>query len=387
MQVSSQRIGAWGWRLSVVALAASLVTIVHSAARSTPPGRVDPPSALAKAAGDFSDRSLKSLIAGMDPATAAIAARYDPAIARTADPHLPGWPTYDLTYTPLFDFSALQADDARRINQLLPATSVPITPAQPFVLQAKNGAERERAVRCLANAIYYEAALESADGQRAVAQVVLNRVRDPNFPKSVCGVVYEGWERPTGCQFSFTCNNALLSGPIAALYDRTRKIAEEALKGAVMAQVGTATHYHADYVAPYWGPTLTKITQIGAHIFYRWPGSAGDVGAFVGRYQGGELNLSEAVLTGRAPRATPIPGAEIGPPAAQLLLASAQTQPADTGPQLPGRRRKATPEEIARINALLQDAYPLQTSTALPAGHSAPPPVPVASAASAPAGG
>ena len=372
MHQVSQRIGAWGGRLNALVLAAGLVTIVHSSASSTQPIQPDRPTRLAVAAGDFSDRSLKSLIAGFDPATLALAERYDPASPRDLAPHAPGWPTYDLTYAPLFDFETLQADDARRINGLIPATSEPLTPARPFVLAAKSTAEKERAVRCLSNAIYYEAALEPVDGQRAVAQVVLNRVRDQNFPKSVCGVVYEGWERTTGCQFSFTCNNALLSGPLPVLYQRARKVAEAALNGSVMADVGTATHYHADYVAPYWAPTLTKLTQIGMHIFYRWPGMAGELSAFNGRYQGGELRLSEAVLTGRAPRAAP---AGDNPGAVQLLLASSAPLPE---PEIPGRRRKATPEEIARINDLLQKSYPLQPTTpvATPAAAETPAPQP-----------
>jgi spore germination cell wall hydrolase CwlJ-like protein len=373
MNLSSHRMGAWGARLNAVVLAGALVMVIHSTASSTAPTDPVRSPGLAREAGDLSGRALQALIAGMDPAAAALAGRYDPAAPRKVEAHAPGWPTYDLSYTPLFDLQALEGDEARRINSLIPATSAPILPAKPFVLTARSTAERERAVRCLANAVYYEAALEPDAGQRAVAQVVLNRVRDPNFPKSVCGVVYEGWERTTGCQFSFTCNGALLSGPIPVLYSRARKVAEAALNGSVMTEVGSATHYHADYVAPYWAPTLNKLGQIGQHIFYRWPGSAGEVAAFTGRYRGGELALSEAVLTGRAPRPNLDP-AESSPPAVQLLLASASATPApEATVQLPGRRRKATPEEIARINDLLAKSFPIQPSTTAPAAPAAAP--------------
>ncbi len=90
-----------------------------------------------------------------------------------------------------------------------------------------------------------------------MAQVVLNRVRDPNYPKSICGVVYQGWERTTGCQFSFTCDGALLRPPIGVLWQDDRKIAEEALDGYVQKSVGVATHYHADY-GPVLGPGLVS---------------------------------------------------------------------------------------------------------------------------------
>ena len=237
-------------------------------------------------------------------------------------------------------------------------------PAKPFILKARSEAEYERAVRCLAIAIYHEAALEPELGQRAVAQVVLNRVRDPNFPKSVCGVVYEGWERTTGCQFSFTCDGALLRGQIPLLYARAKDYARDALNGHVVPEVGSATHYHADYVSPYWGPTLVRISQIGRHIFYRWPGGAGLPSALTGRYQGGELALSEAVLTGRAARPTP-PSALTGEPLVgeglliQTVLTADPEQPGVLtervrGVIAPGGRRLPTAEDIAAINARLE---------------------------------
>jgi len=154
--------------------------------------------------------------------------------------------------------------------------------------------DRERALTCLTQAVYYEAASEGVDGGRAVAQVVLNRMRHPGYPSSVCGVVYQGSDRTTGCQFTFTCDGSLLRAPVEALWARSRKIAEEALAGRVFAPIGHATSYHADYVLPYWADSLDKTVQIGRHIFYRLRSTLGDRNAFVQRYAGAEPEVHPA---------------------------------------------------------------------------------------------
>ena len=163
----------------------------------------------------------------------------------------------------------------------------------PFVLITPDPAEREAAVDCLADAIYYEAAFEPVAGQRAVAQVIVNRVRDRNFPKSVCGVVFQGAERKTGCQFTFTCDGSMKRRPPKPKQiARAKVIAEQALSGYVATEVGTATHYHTDYVDPYWRPTLNKVAKVGDHIFYKWPGKAGKPTALKNeRYKGDEVDV------------------------------------------------------------------------------------------------
>jgi hypothetical protein len=198
----------------------------------------------------------------------------------------------------------LTAEEARRINARTPLAHVAVEPARPFVLHAATEEDRRRALHCLTQAIYYEAGFEPAAGQRAVAQVVLNRVRHPAFPKSVCGVVFQGGDLAT-CQFSFTCDGSLARAPSPEAWRRARAVAAEALAGRVEASVGGSTHYHADYVAPYWAPRLAKITQIGAHIFYRWKGAAGERVAFVGRYSGREA----VVVAGRMPSMAAEPAA------------------------------------------------------------------------------
>lgn len=151
-----------------------------------------------------------------------------------------------------------------------------------------SGLDMARALQCLATAVYYEAASESIGGQKAVAQVVLNRVAHPTYPGSVCGVVYQGSERKTGCQFSFTCDGSLRRTPSARGWATALKVAREALGGEVYQPVGLATHYHTIWINPYWAPSLDFVGVIGAHRFYRWRGAAGQPDAFRTAYAGGE---------------------------------------------------------------------------------------------------
>ena len=181
----------------------------------------------------------------------------------------------------------LTPEEAEKQNAERPFVNRPDSPASAFVLKTDTS-DRDRALECLTQAVYYEAAGEGSDGGRAVAQVVLNRMRHPGYPASICGVVYQGSERTTGCQFTFTCDGSLMRAPVASLWSRSRKIAEDALKGKVFAKVGHATHYHADYVLPYWADSLDKTVQIGRHIFYRLRSVYGDKRAFSQRYAGVE---------------------------------------------------------------------------------------------------
>ena len=171
------------------------------------------------------------------------------------------------------------------LSLTIPAVAIPAEPAVAY--PGRTEVDRLRALDCLAQAIYYEAGAESEDGQRAVAQVVLNRVRHPAWPDSICGVVYQGPLRARGgCQFTFTCDGSLAVAPSGTRWDRARRLAAEAIAGRVHARVGGATHYHARYVAPAWAPRLRRTTVIGAHHFYRLPGPRGDAAAFTDRYTG-----------------------------------------------------------------------------------------------------
>jgi len=181
----------------------------------------------------------------------------------------------------------LAPEQALKVNAEIPV-AVGSNPAAAAFRFKGNDAARAQALNCLASAVYYEAGNQDADGERAVAQVVLNRVRHPAFPGTVCGVVYQGSTRPTGCQFTFTCDGSLNRSPDADGWRRANEIAAAALSGAVYAPVGWATHYHADYVVPYWASTMAKNDVVGAHLFYRWPGGWGQPSAFSQAYGGRE---------------------------------------------------------------------------------------------------
>lgn len=181
---------------------------------------------------------------------------------------------------------ALDRNDARAFNASIPFSRLPNPAARPFLFTG-SAVDLARATDCLAAAQLYEAG-DDAIGERAVAQVVLNRVRHPAFPKSVCGVVFQGQERSTGCQFTFTCDGALARTPSQAAWDRAREIARSALSGKVFKPVGHATHYHTDWVVPYWSGSLDKIGAVGTHLFFRWRGWWGTPPAFRKNAEGGE---------------------------------------------------------------------------------------------------
>jgi len=130
-----------------------------------------------------------------------------------------------------------------------------------------NAPASERA--CLARAVYYEARGEAMDGQIAVAQVVLNRVRSKKWPSTICGVVHQGIERGEKCQFSFACFSNL-TAPHGETWVQAQMVAEQAVNGqAWLRELAEATYYHTTDVAPAWRTSLTPIATIGSHIFYR----------------------------------------------------------------------------------------------------------------------
>jgi len=324
--------------------------------------------------GRLNEAGLLAISGRLDPATLALARRHDPAFGGPGINGLtPGWETLTLSGRPRLDGTASGAE-AFRLNAAMGAEAGALRPARPFVLNAATADDRRRAQRCLTQAVYYEAALETTLGQEAVAQVVLNRVRDPNYPNTVCGVVFDGAERTTGCQFSFTCDGALSQAPVDWAWRRARAVAERALAGHVAAEVGTATHYHADYVHPWWAPTVTKIRQIGAHIFYRWNGALGDTAAFTQAHAGREPVIDEARFA-RARFQTASTGdtadvlAEASGVAPRTVEINGATRV--VGVISLGGRRQPTPDEIAAINARLAD---FEGGRDTPAEPAAPPP-------------
>ena len=317
----------------------------------------------------LSDIALTAATAGFQPAVLDIAQRHDPGLRR-ADPwdRPLGWENLDLRKVPDLGVPVEEGDDAVALNNLRPFAALPIRPMRPFVLRA-DADDTDRALHCMTQAIYYEAAREPVRGQEAVAQVVLNRVRHPAYPKSICGVVYQGSARPTGCQFTFTCDGALRWTPQPALWREAQGVAKRALAGFVDKDVGSATHYHAAYVIPYWAPTLVKMTQVGQHIFYRWTGPSGEPPAFTGHYEGREAELSPALLASLDPRTQGYlsPQEQKIPPDRKITLAVAgevrtynvADPTAATGERtrvagtLYAARRQPTPDEIRKINESL----------------------------------
>ncbi|WP_344694967.1 cell wall hydrolase [Sphingomonas rosea] len=296
-----------------------------------PPAR---PTA-ARSARDLLRAHPREAVGGLLLAGAALA-----SIAAAAVPHETASVRQQEAATPVtavqqmtpFAVRQVAPDEAQRLNAAVPLSGGPNPAAAPFVLKT-DAKTYARAEECLAQAIYYEAAREPEEGQRAVAQVVLNRVRHPAYPATICGVVYQGAERPTGCQFSFTCDGSLASAPMRSYWDRAKRLADEALKGHVAAEVGNATHYHANYVLPYWAPTLVKNAVLGAHIFYRWPGGWGQPNAFSQKWA----------------RKEPDPkGLKMAALAAEARFAAMKPETEDT-PALVAQARQELPPELAKL--------------------------------------
>jgi spore germination cell wall hydrolase CwlJ-like protein len=212
---------------------------------------------------------------------------------------------------------AQPSDLAVRANLDAPFSTMPNTPAKPFMLEPESAKDYLRAQTCLSMAIYYEAASQSETGQAAIAQVVINRLRHPAFPKTVCGVVFQGSTLPTGCQFTFTCDGSLARPPSADGWRTAWRIAGRALTGYVESSVGQATHYHTLWVVPDWQNTVSKVAVVGAHVFFRWRGAAGADGVLNQSYAGDEPR--PAALVASAKRAE----------TARLIAAATEPVPVD----------------------------------------------------------
>jgi len=141
---------------------------------------------------------------------------------------------------------------------------------QPDYASLIDPKDSARQQRCLAEAIYFEARSEPEEGQAAVAQVVLNRVRSGLYPSNVCAVVYQDRNRPFACQFSFACEGKSLRIEEPGPWATAVRIAKDVTSGKIYnVKVGSALNYHANYVMPYWASTLKRVDRIGHHIFYQ----------------------------------------------------------------------------------------------------------------------
>ncbi len=250
----------------------------------------------------FMDRTLRGdrlapPVQGHDATTDHAHAESSPAVAAQgstgADPRHGSTPAYPVlaTATPTFGEAPVAV---AALPVLTPAErfalQVRFTPAgEPGaggVTQAERGAdaagtrlahslvipeaELGKQQKCLAEAIYFEARGESERGQYAVAQVVMNRTRTGFYPSTICKVVYQNKHRYNACQFSFACDRFPDRIYNREAWARAQRIAREVTEnGAWLDDVGGATHYHANYVRPYWRRGMIKEATIGRHIFYR----------------------------------------------------------------------------------------------------------------------
>ncbi|MDZ3830490.1 MAG: cell wall hydrolase [Sphingopyxis sp.] len=292
-----------------------------------------------------------------DPARWAIMNADDYDAALKLDPTLPDPRSVDFS-----DATALPPTDPAALRD----EAFVGPPAKSYAFRGATALDRERAHYCLTAAIYYEAASETDDGMRGVAQTVLNRVRHPSFPNSVCGVVFQGSQRAGVCQFTFACDGAMARAPSRATWLRASRVASAALGGQVFSGVGLATHYHTTAIWPRWGKSLVMTNIVGAHIFHRWRGRWGMPDAFRAPYLGREpvpgpyLPIADQ-LTARAGTAAPtalLPdgsGSVIAPlpdtspaPTPQAMAQSERP----TGPVTPPARTPAPPSAYAdpRLN-------------------------------------
>jgi spore germination cell wall hydrolase CwlJ-like protein len=254
-------------------------------------------------------------------------------------------------------------DKTKPLPAIDPIALAPGPAAKPFAPAASTGFDQSRSLDCLTTAIYHEARSESEAGQRAVAQVVLNRARHANFPNSVCGVVYQGSQRRTGCQFSFTCDGSLARRIEPGAWARARSYAEDALSGYVFEPVGLATHYHTTAIRPWWAPSLKRAITVGSHIFYRWRGEWGEPLSYQRSYAG---EPAPAVPALAASDEAPVPP-----------IAPAQVVTLDEGQVRVHRNDRATLTAGVRVH---RAPAPQQLAANVPAEISAPVPQPASEA-------
>lgn len=310
---------------------------------------------IAEAAGSgYSEVALRDRVLDMDPAALALARRYDPMLTN-GDAQRDRQTAVDVAR-----MDRIAASGSASFVKGPPAAGVvlragfggPFNPAaEPFRLSGALDASRD--LECLTQAVYYEARGETPAGQAAVAQVVLNRVRHPAFPKSVCSVVFQ---RAFGvCQFSFACDGSMRRGREPGAWNRARKVATRAIQGYVMPSVGNATHFHTINVSPGWGPRMVRVEQVGLHIFYRFGGGRGAPGAFDGRPRlsgpEGDFQIAGA---GDLPTG-PLPYEVITPSGGAVILASAVNEPKAAGVGGPAEKPKepaTAPKADAPASAL-----------------------------------
>jgi spore germination cell wall hydrolase CwlJ-like protein len=208
------------------------------------------------------------------------------------------------------------------------APSEQAAPAEPQIDARQHG--------CLSQAIYYEARGETQQGQIAVAEVIMNRVRSRAYPNSICGVVYQGSHRVTGCQFTFTCDGSLNRRPRGRGWTQAQRVATAMMMGYARPVTQNATHYHTTGVNPVWNSGLVETTQIGVHKFYRFPSRSERA-----EYQEALARRRGAASAARRSREDLIPEADDAAAATEEVSATPAT------PASPQAIPNATGDEVA----------------------------------------
>ncbi|HTO29644.1 MAG TPA: cell wall hydrolase [Pararhizobium sp.] len=209
----------------------------------------------------FYKKKAPKIDAGMSPMLASLVTNQSADVLATA--YAPAEPDY-ARQSPFDSILREDKTGGRFIPEISPEDHA--WAANPLPAGVFSEAEQ----KCLTSGIYFESRGESMKGQAAVAQVILNRVRNPAYPGTICGVVYQnkGWYNR--CQFSFACDRIPDIVWSRSAWKTAHEIALAVTAGKIwFPEVGSATHYHANYVKPDWGPTMKRVSKIGKHIFYR----------------------------------------------------------------------------------------------------------------------
>ncbi|MBS3849305.1 cell wall hydrolase [Devosia neptuniae] len=218
---------------------------------------------------------------------AALRAPADPTMGQTRFADIE--PTGDVEIGPRMSIAAINPSTAAALDAIAgiaptsDATPMPMLASEQLAYARETApvtggfatgqaiATSDKELWCLSTAIYFEARGESYRGQVAVAQVVLNRVKDRRYPNTICGVVFQNQTKRNACQFSFACDGIPESINDAKSWAQAEDISRRFTDGELyLTEVADATHYHATYVRPAWAPRMTKLTQIGLHVFYRF---------------------------------------------------------------------------------------------------------------------
>ncbi|MHB8283534.1 MAG: cell wall hydrolase [Caulobacteraceae bacterium] len=242
------------------------------------------------------------------------------------------------------------------------ALSVTSSVAEPFHFRgepAREASGHGADANCLAQAVYYEARGESPSGQAAVAQVVLNRVRHPAFPKTICGVVFQ--KSGQGCQFSFACNGSMHAGLEPGAWRRAEQVAQHALGGAVMTDVGEATQFQAARAGG-WANGLLKVAQIGEHVFYRFAGHRGSSGMFHDQAQPSSAQHAGAAADVRVATLSPTPAPKLN----DAAVANAPVQPATAAVTSPPVKPAGEPAPAAKPSASVVTAVKAEDAPSKP---------------------